>query len=168
MDSSIPALVIGAILLLGATFLSRSSITTYDRLGQQIKAVEARAGEQSRTRLTLLNPALDGPHNTLTFELLNDGSTRISDWARLDVIFTYQISATTTVGAWMTYTSGAPGANQWTLSSIISDTIEPGILNPGETATITVEISPAAASNRTHQITVAVENGVSTSVTFTD
>jgi archaellum component FlaF (FlaF/FlaG flagellin family) len=168
MDSSIPAMVIGAILLLGASLLSRSSITNYDLLGQQIKQVEARAGEQARTQLTITSASLDGAQDTLTLQLRNDGQTRVATWSAVDVIVSYFTAPTTRVTDWMAFTSGAPGGGEWTVTSISPDTFEPGILNPGETATLTVVLSPPAATGHTHQVLVTAENGVTASALFSN
>jgi hypothetical protein len=168
MDSSIPALVIGAILLLGATVLARSSIITYDRLGQQIKEVEARAGEQVRTRLTIVDATLDGPRDTMTVQVRNDGQTRIATWPALDVIVSYTPSGSSQTAQWLAYAPAVPAANEWALTSIAQDYFEPGILNPGETATITVELNPAAATGPAFQVSVTAENGVSATALFTN
>ena len=166
MDTSIPALVIGAILLVGASILGRSSILSYDRLGQQVKAVEARAGEQARTRLTITSATLDGPRDTLTVQLRNDGQTKVGTWETLDVLVSYTSAADVRLDVWLPYTSGAPAANTWRLSSISPDAFEPGLLNPGETATLTLELSPAAKAATTHLLVISTETGVTVSTPF--
>jgi hypothetical protein len=166
LESSIPALVIGAILLLGAAFMSRSSISSYDRLGQQIKETQTRSGEQARTRFTLTSATLNGGQDVLTVQLRNDGQTRVATWAAVDVIVTYFTDSTTRTAQWMAYAPAAPAAGEWTVSSISQDTFEPGILNPGETATLTVELSPAAATGHTHEVVIATESGISATALF--
>lgn len=167
MDSSIPALILGAILLLGATLVARSSIMTYDRLGQQIKAIEARTGDQARTELTVTDVAVDGPRDTLTVQIRNDGQTGVSAWQALDVIVSYHTGPSTRVTSWFAYAEAGPLDGEWTVDSIQPDAFEPGILNPGETATLTVELSPAAAAGQTHQFILTTDNGINATALFT-
>jgi archaellum component FlaF (FlaF/FlaG flagellin family) len=168
LDSSIPALVIGAILLLGASFLSRSSIHSYELLGQRVKEVEARTGEQSRTRLTVTSATLNGGNDTLTLQVRNDGQTRIAAWQAVDVIVSYYTGPTARQSEWLQYTTGTPAAGEWTVSAISPDAFEPGFLNPGETATLTAVLSTSAATGHTHQALITAENGVSVSALFTN
>jgi archaellum component FlaF (FlaF/FlaG flagellin family) len=167
LDTSIPALVIGAILLLGATFLSRSSITSYDRLGQQIKGVEARAGDQARTRLTITGATLDAPHVTLTLQIRNDGQTSLSAWEATDVIVTYTDASSARLTTYLTYTAGALADDTCTVTSISPDSFEPGILNPGETATLTIQVAPAVGAGTSNVVVIGTENGVTLSAVFT-
>jgi hypothetical protein len=167
MDSSIPALVVGAILLLGASFLSRSSINAYDSLSQRVKEVEARTGEQARTRLTITSATLDGAGDTLTVQVRNDGQTRVAAWSAVDVIVTYYTAPTTRTNQWSSYTSGTPAAGEWTVASLSPDAFEPGLLNAGETATLTIELNQAAAAGMTNTVVITTEGGVSISAPFT-
>ncbi len=166
MDHGIPALVIGAIMLLGASFLARGSIVSYDRLGQRVKEVQARTMEQAQTRLVIQRAVLDGNRDTLTVELRNDGQTSLGDWASADVMVSYTSAAGARIDRWFPYASGVPAANEWGLTSIAPDAYEPGILNPGETATLRVELSPDAKAATTHLIVVSTDSGVTMSSPF--
>ena len=149
--------------------LSRSSITTYDDLGQQIKGVEARAGEQARTRLTITSAVLDVPHVVLTLELRNDGQTSVGLWGAMDLIVTYSDSTLPTPvrrSVYLAYTEGVLADNTWTVASISPDVFEPGILNPGETATLTVQVSPAVGLATSNVIVISAENGITVSALF--
>ncbi len=167
MESGLPALIIAAVFLLAASFLSRSGISSYEALGQHIKQVEARTGEQARTRLTIVSASLDAPGTTLTVQLRDDGSTNISSWSALDVLVSYYTGPSSRVDAWIPYVDGGLSPNTWTVVSITSDAFEPGILNPGETATIEVGLSPAVASGTTNEVVIATDGGVTVSAPFT-
>ena len=143
MDNAIPALVIGAILLVASSLMARGSLHTYDQLSVSVKHMESRLAEQSGTRLTVSGPALDSPRDTLTFNLTNDGQTRLADFAHLDLILTYYTSPTARQTVWLPYEAGTPTPGTWTIVSITNDIYEPGILNPGETAQVSVELTPA-------------------------
>ena len=166
MENAIPALVIGAILLIASSFVARGSLQTYDQLGAGIKSLESRLGEQSRTRLSLSGATLDPGLDTLTLTLSNDGQSRIANFDDVDVIVTYFSGPSTQTSTWMPYTTGVPTANSWTVASIANDSFEPGILNPGETASIEIEISPAVEAGKTNLIVIGSEHGIIISSPF--
>ena len=168
MEHSIPALIIGAILILASSLTARTSLQSYYQIGQSLRSMETRLGEQSQTRLTIVDIDLDGQRNTLTVQLRNDGQTRLAAFDRLDVLITYYTSATTRVSLWLPYTaSNPPAANNWTVASISSDAYDPGILNPGETAEVVIELSPSVYQNTTNLFVISSEAGVSVSAPFT-
>lgn len=165
MDNAIPALVIGAIMLVASSLMARGSLHTYDQLSSSVKQMEARLGEQSRTRLSISNAAFDVGAGVLTFELYNEGQTRITDYTRLDLLLSFFSSPGVRETAWLPYTPETePGA--WTVVSILDDIHEPGILNPGETAQISVELPGAIEAGQTNLIVIATERGSSTTYPF--
>lgn len=166
MENAIPALVIGAILLVASSLMARGTLHTYDQLGSSIKEMETRMGEQSRTRLTISGATLDGSRDTLTFSLRNDGQTRLSEFERVDLIITYFTSPTESETQWLPYVDGVPSAGTWTIVSIADDVHEPGILNPGETAQVEVELTPVVEAGKTNLIVIATDTGSSTSYPF--
>ncbi len=90
----------------------------------------------------------------------------MAGWPAVDVIVTYYTSPTARVTQWMEYADAAPAGNEWTVTAIAQDTFEPGILNPGETATLTVELSLAVSPASTNLIVIAAENGFTVSAMF--
>jgi archaellum component FlaF (FlaF/FlaG flagellin family) len=163
MDNAIPALVIGAILLVASSIMARGTLHTYDQLDSSIKEMESRMGEQTRTRLAVTAADLDDDRDTLVLSLRNDGQTRLANFDRVDVIVTFFVAATAQT-LWLPYESGAPTPASWTILSIADDVHEPGILNPGETAQIQVEIGSIVEAARTNLIVIATDTG--SSVTF--
>ena len=165
MENAIPALVIGAILLAASSLMARGSLQAYDQMGSSIKQMEARLGEQARTRLTVTSAGLDGARDTLTVNLRNDGSTRLANFERVDVIVSAFQSASLAQTFWLAYTPGAPSLNTWTVVSIVNDVHEPGILNPGETAVLQIELSPVWPG-MTNLVLITSDTGVTTSYPF--
>jgi hypothetical protein len=166
VENAIPSLLIGAIMLLAASFFARSSFQSYDQLGASLKATETRLTERTATRLTITDASLDGARDTLTISLRNDGQTRLTSFERLDVILTYYISATDRLTAWYPFAESV-SANAWTLAGIADDTYEPGILNPGETASLEVELGSSVTAGKTNLIVISSEAGSTTSAPFT-
>jgi archaellum component FlaF (FlaF/FlaG flagellin family) len=164
MDNAIPALVIGAILLVASSIMARGTLHSYEQLGGSIKEMETRMGEQARTRLTVTSATLDSEADTLMLSLRNDGQTRVAAFDRLDLIVTYFSSPTLSETRWLPYEAGAPNPGSWTIVSIADDVHEPGILNPGETAQIQVELGATVEPGKTNLIVIATDTG--TSVTY--
>ena len=167
MENAIPALLLGAILIVASSLMARGSIQSYDRLGQSIKATETLVAERVQTRLAISDAVLDPERDTLTLSLRNEGQTRIAVYERVDVIVTYYTASGSALSAWLAYTPGSPAANNWSITSIADDAFEPGLLNTGETAQLQVELGIPAGSGYTHRIVIASEAGAVTSAPFT-
>lgn len=166
METSIPALIIGALLLIASTLTARSSLQAYDRLGASFQQMEARAGEKSQSRLAVTNASLDATKQTLTVSVRNEGQTRIALFDRLDVIVNYRTAPAASVSAWLPYASTTPTAGSWGVDSIDGDDFEPGILNPGETAHFHVELETPALAGQTNTIIIGSETGSTVSAPF--
>ncbi|MFA4835255.1 MAG: hypothetical protein WC749_04200 [Dehalococcoidia bacterium] len=73
----------------------------------------------------------------------------------------------------LTYTSGIPGDNQWTVEGIYTnadtgtpEVFDSGIFNPDEELVIQMQVNPAVGEGTTNQVTVGTPNGVSASAIF--
>jgi hypothetical protein len=146
--------------------LARSGLHSYDQLGASIKAMEARLGEQTRTQLSIANPSLNADGDVLTLELTNTGQTRLAVFDRLDVILRYFDSPTTQLSLWLPYNDGAPTADTWSIVTIVNDAYEPGILNPGESAQIEIDLSQPVEPSTTNLIVIGSETGSTISASF--
>ena len=165
METSIPAAVIAAILMVSAMVLARSGYRSVDEMGQVWKEMEARSAEQMRTRLTITNVTSSSPY--VDADLQNDGSTTLASYDRMDVLVQYTTGGGSPALAWIPYTNGALAPNTWTVQNIINDAFEPGILNPGETLRIRIWLDPPAGGGTTNRLLVATDLGVTVSTTFT-
>lgn len=166
MESTLVALVTTAVLTVGAVFLSGASYSAIDRLGQSWKTMEQTVGEQARTYLTVTSTAVDAPGTVVLITLKNAGQARIGDFSRMDVIVQYYDALGAYHIVWLPYTAGEPGNNQWTVSSVLPDQFEPGIVNPGEEITIKIRLSPSVGLNTSNWLTVVTPNGISLSTYF--
>ena len=166
MENAIPSLLIGAIMLIAASLFARSSFQSYDQLGTSLKASEMRLGQRVATRLTITDASLDGARDTLTISLRNDGQTRLATYEKLDVIVTYYTSATARLTSWFPFAESL-SANTWNLVGIADDTYEPGILNPGETAQMEIELGSSVEPGKTNLIVIGSEAGSTVSSPFT-
>jgi hypothetical protein len=108
---------------------------------------------------------MDPERDTLSLSLVNAGQTRLSAYSMMDVIIVYETEAGR-VTKWLPFADGA-AADSWQIASIQADLFEPGLLNPGETAEILVELSVPALEGQTHRIVIVSDAGVVTSTPFT-
>jgi archaellum component FlaF (FlaF/FlaG flagellin family) len=165
METSIPAVIVSAILMVSALVLARSGYQSVDQMGQLWKQMEVRSSEQVHTELTITNVTANSPY--VDVDLLNGGSTTLADYDHMDVLVQYTDGGGTPVLAWIPYTSGALAQNTWTIQGITNDAFEPGILNPGETLRMRIWLDPAAGVGTTNRLVIASDLGVTTSIAFT-
>jgi hypothetical protein len=167
MENAIPSMIIGAIILTAIAILGRGSLQTYEDLGMSLRAMETRLVERTGTQLTVQNASVDASGDFVTFDLANEGQTRIASFNRLDLIVTYYEAPASPVSAWLPYNAGGPAANTWTLLSIVDDAFEPGILNPGETAQLRLDLNPGIAAGESNSLVISTELGSTVEAAFT-
>jgi hypothetical protein len=165
MENAVPALVIGALMLIASAFVTHGNLKSYDQLGESLRQMEQRLAERSQSQLTVDTVTLDGGLDTLSVSLRNDGQTRFSAFERMDLIVVYETAAGE-VRKWLPFESGALSADAWTVDSIDDDSFEPGLVNPGETAQLTVELAEPAVAGATHRIVIVSEAGAVASAPF--
>ena len=163
METSIPALLVAAILMITTVVMARTGYSSVDRIGQSWQVMGQRLEEQVRTEVTAVETIVDPSYANITLRLRNDGQTVVADWARMDVVVQYFSESGTRYARWVPYTSGALQSNTWTLVNIESDGFEPGVLNPGEIAEIRIRINPLMGAGTNAWVVVSTENGVTVS-----
>jgi hypothetical protein len=165
METSIPAVIVSAILMVSAMVLARSGYRSVDEMGQIWKEMEARSSEQVHTRLTITNVTSSTPY--VDVDLRDDDSAALANYDRMDVLVEYTTGGGAPVLAWIPYTNGAPAPNTWIVQGIINDAFEPGILNPGETLRMRIWLDPPAGVGTTNRLVIATDLGVTISTPFT-
>ena len=166
MENALPTLIIGALLLIASAVLTHANVQSHDQLSRSFRDMEARLGYRAQSELAVVDSSLDPELNTLTVSLFNAGQTRLSAYQMMDVIVVYETAAGRTT-MWLPFSNGALVANSWDLGAIQDDYFEPGLLNPGETAEIIVELSEPAMAGQTNRIVIVSDAGVVTSTPFT-
>ncbi len=166
MENAIPALVIGALMLIASAFVTHGNLKSYDQLGESLRQMEQRMSERSQSQLTVVDASLDGGLDTLSVTLRNDGQTRLSTFERMDLIVVYETAAGE-VRKWLPFEAVALSADAWTVDSIDDDAFEPGLINPGETAQLTVKLAEPVTTGGIHRIVIVSEAGAVASAPFT-
>jgi archaellum component FlaF (FlaF/FlaG flagellin family) len=165
METSIPAVIVSAILMVSAMVLARSGYQSVDQMGQVWKGLEIRSSEQVHTQLTITNVTANSPY--VDVDLLNAGSTTLASYDHMDVLVQYTTGGGAPVVAWVPFTSGAPAQNTWAIQGITNDAFEPGILNSGETLRMRIWLNPPAGVGTTNRLVIATDLGITASTTFT-
>ena len=166
MENALPTLIIGALLLVASAVMTHANLQSHDKLSQSFRDMEARLGYRVQSQLEVVGSSLDPELDTLSVSLFNAGQSRLSGYQMMDVIVIYE-TASGRVTKWLPFSDGAPAADTWDLDSIQDDLFEPGLLNPGETAEIVVELSEPVLAGQINRIVIVSEAGVVTSTPFT-
>jgi len=166
METSIPALFVAAIFMLGTVLVGRGGFIGMDNVGQSLRASEARNLERTGTELSVASTSIDGSGANVTITVRNDGQTPIGEYSRMDVLVQYFGETATRYDKWIAYTSGALASDTWTTGTFTDDIFEPGILNPGETMEILVRVNPVVGAGTTNKAVIASEQGVTTQTLF--
>ena len=158
METSIASIIVVMILLFAILTTSHTYLSTQEVVLESWREMEQRLGDRARTMLSPTGAGTDGA--TVTFTLENEGGTKLADFDQWDVILQYDgIDAQEHI-EWCGYGMGL--GCRW--MKVISEDLEPEILNPDEqlVATIwpTVELTP------TGQVVISTPNGVSASRAF--
>jgi archaellum component FlaF (FlaF/FlaG flagellin family) len=167
METSIPALLVTAILMITTVLLARSGYTSLDEVGQSWQSMQERLDDQVHTQLTVVETSIDESKANITVRIRNDGQTKMADYARMDVVVQYFSESGTRYARWVPYTSGVLQSNTWTVTSIENDVFEPDVLNPGEVLEMQVRLNPPLGTGTTGWVIVATENGVTVSAYVT-
>jgi archaellum component FlaF (FlaF/FlaG flagellin family) len=166
MENAIPSMIVGAILLTAMAIVGRSSLQSYDDLGMSFRAMDARLIEKSTTDLSVSDVSVDVTGQFLSVTLLNDGSTRIGTIEDLDIIVSYVTVASGRANIWLPFDASGLTDNTWSLVSILNDDHEPGILNPGESAELLLNLNPGVAVGPTNSLVISTEIGATTAAAF--
>ena len=176
MANLIVALFAVMIILAAMTGYATSTVSSQDQITVSVKTMRDKAGEISRTSISSLGTSVTS-NTTLDFTVLNDGGSQLRRIGTWDVIVWYEgaSGAGLQIGRLTYTTSPTPSAGEWTLTGIYEDAgsldpevYQPGIVNSGEEFTVRAELGPAVATSSTNTVTLAVEQGVSLTTTFTN
>lgn len=102
----------------------------------------------------------------LTVEVINLGGIATARYGEMDVFVDYTASDSSRVVQRLAYISGAPGSNQWTMESISLDVFHPGLWDPGETATLLLQLVPEVKGGSQGTVLIATPRGVGAQASF--
>lgn len=163
MENLIITLACISLILFGAANMMMVSLNSVDAFSQSWSTIQKLANERSLTKITATSAEANPQGDLVTVKLLNEGNTSLCQFARWDVFLRYGDGDTVR----LTYGQTAPG---WNISSIsfqgLPETVQPGILDPGEETNIVLRLSTPVSENTTNMVTVSTHNGVTTRILF--
>lgn len=153
--------------------IARDSLETYDIVTSAWTRLEARAQDQTATRIAGPTSLRVPIASTVEITIANQGSVPLEEFSWWDVVFEVQQDPGVSI-LYLDYTAGpSPGANQWTVKGIYLDAgsqtpevVDPGVLDPGEEMVVLANPSPAVKGGTYNRATFATPNGVVASVIF--
>ena len=143
--SSIIGGIVSLVLLLGAMMLLTNTVLGIGISQQKSLDTAARTSNiRLRTSIGISEVSVEDQEGTtdVTAQVCNNGSVRIVDMSEMDVFVSYPDADDNDIRQYLEYTSGTPGNNQWTVSSISPDTFNENIWDPDETVTLGMVLSP--------------------------
>ncbi|MBM3131902.1 MAG: hypothetical protein FJZ95_02565 [Chloroflexi bacterium] len=173
MENVLVAIFCIALILFAGLTISQLSLSTTDTVATAWKQMEETSAEISRTNISSLG-AQTSDGITIDMTLENAGETKLEDFEKWDVILQYHDVSQNYLVKRLTYNSGTPANNEWTVEGIYlnagsstAEVFDPGIFNPDEEMKIRMVVSPAVGTPNANLATVATQNGVSASAIFT-
>jgi archaellum component FlaF (FlaF/FlaG flagellin family) len=160
MESVVTAFIMIAVLVLAVLGLTQYSLNAQSQLADATLVMQERLNDRARTQVSPIGAVTAFSSNAVDITLKNNGTTKLADFNKWDVILRYTDSGDVDRIRWYSYPS------QWTVKQIL-EIIEPGIFNPGETMTVTVNVSPAIKTGSSNLAIIATPNGITASMVFT-
>jgi len=127
-----------------------------------------RMGKRLGTQIFIASTTISAQGTVVTATVQNVGNVPVGDFEEMDVLVAYTDINDTGVLDRLKYVNDAtPSANEWSITSINPDVLDPGTLNPGEKATLTLVLWPSAKPETSGAVLLATGNGTRSSTVFT-
>jgi hypothetical protein len=163
MENLVITLACISLILFGTATVMMVSLHSVDEICHSWSGTQKLAEERSLTRITAMSAETGIQGDQVTITLLNQGNISLSQFAKWDVFLRYGDGNTIR----LPYSQTSPG---WSVSGILyhglPETIQPGILDPGEEIVILLRLSTPISENVTNLATISTYNGVITKILF--
>ncbi|HXG41185.1 MAG TPA: hypothetical protein VNL95_00440 [Dehalococcoidia bacterium] len=167
MEHTIPALIVAAAVLVGALVMTGVTTGAVERVDRSWRDMLAVAEERVGSALEQVSTDLSPDGTQVTVLLKNAGRVAIADPRLMDVIISYRDGSGQRHTRWLPYADGPLQDNTWQVASISNDRRNPGILDPGETMQVVVQVSPAVdTTNSDRWLVLALASGLSYTIYF--
>ncbi len=167
MEHTVPALIVAAAILIGGLVMTGVTTGALERVDRSWRDMLTVAEERVGSDLELVSASLSGDGRQVTLVMRNVGRVAIVDPRLLDVIVTYRDTSGQRHSLWLPYADGPLQDNTWQVTAIGNDRRNPGILDPGESMEVAVQVSPAMdTANSDRWLVLALASGVSYTIYF--
>ena len=168
MGNALVTLILVTVVMVSALGLVSGSVSALDMLVDSSKEMQDQACDRGRTSITCDDASVDGAD--VSVQVTNNGSLPLLWFEEWDFILQYEDVNASDRAIWLPYSESGGNVNQWSVEGIYfggeDESVEPGILNPGETVVLEVTLSPAIGEDTTNLVTVATDTGVSAQLVF--
>lgn len=167
MEQSIPALLIGAILIIASVLIAGVTNSSVQTVNESWREMEMISEERLGTDLTVVSTQVSVDTLEVTIVVLNEGRTPLDDFDHMDLIINYDGADLQRHNVWLPYTEAViQPSNTWKLISILNDYHNPGLVDTGEQMTLTAKVSPGVLVGLDRWLVLATETGVAYTVYF--
>ena len=170
MATVIVSIMCLALVIIGGMMLSQGILTSADTAAVSVADITARESLITRAAVSGVTVESVTFDDALRVRVRNTGLDKLASYDRWDVIVRYEDAGGSRHAAWLPYTAGAPGANEWTAADIWhggpTEFFEPGILNPEEELVLYAVLDPAPGASTAADVTVITASGVYDSLSF--
>jgi len=166
MEHSIPALLIASIIIVAGVLIAGVTNSSVNNVNESWREMETISEERLGTDLTVVS-AVGATGLDITAVVSNEGRTQLSDFEHMDMIVSYDGADLQRHQIWLPYSEDpVQPDNTWTVTSILPDAHNPGILDTGENLTIFIKLSPAALAGPDRWLVLSTGTGVAYTVYF--
>ena len=166
MGVALASLLILTTFFTGALMAFRTSIFGDRVIGSSFENIQELREEQSRTRISIGSTSITVVFRCETqikLTLENIGHVPIWDFEQVDFIPWYVPAIGDDRVFPLIYTGGNLDKDEWTISTISGDSINPGILDPGEIGNLSSRLETQPKKGEMGYVTIVMPNGVSAS-----
>ncbi len=170
METAIVSLICIALVVFGGMTMSQGFLSSVDSTSMALQQLSERDEDILRTELYPTAASTGGSGSYLYVSANNTGQTKLANFSKWDFIVQYYAQSGNYQVAWLPYTEGDLGANQWQVTGIYLDgnpeAFEPNVLNPGEQIRLTAKLEPPVGTDTTNLVVVSTPNGIPASIVF--
>jgi len=171
METVFVSMICIALMVIGSMTMARGFLTSIDSTSANIDTISQRNEEIMRTNISV-EEITETSSTTVEVHISNIGQTKLSDFAKWDIIIHHMAEDDSYTVTWLPYVTSGPGNNEWTLegiytSSSLPEVFDPGILNPDEEMVIEAVVDPAIKTGSENLVLITTPNGVTISKSFT-
>ena len=172
MNVAVTYLLTTTVTLLVLFSIGKSLVTTFEQITDSWTVRQDRWEREADTKIAAPPGQWAVEEPTVKITVSNTGKVQFGRFADWDVIFEIQQNPGLGI-AYLTYTSTPLGTNEWTVDGIYRDaatlaaeTVDPGILNPGEEMVLEAKPAPPVVLNTFDRAIVSTPSGVAAEVVF--
>lgn len=165
MSIVVAGLWVAVTLLAGILTMGYTIFSTSMAQGDAFRDASRLTLERARTRISVanINNSLDGEGTSVTVYANNTGETLISRPSQMDILVRYtQADGSLAVKRLVYATACPPAGDGWCIAGWSPDSFNPSLWDPGEQATLNLNLAPSMLCQSPATVVIVAPNGVTT------